>query len=65
MQCLKTSIDSLGPWWGREEQTKSMNVPLMTRTEVSQNSGIPAFDGNPVSCVQVSGNRNMSSALAD
>ena len=63
MQYPTTSTGSPGPWWGREEQTKSVNIPLMTGTEVSHNSGIPASEGNLVSCVQASGNRNMSSAL--
>ena len=64
MQLLGTNIGFLGPLWGREEQTEFVNVPLITRTRVSHNSGIPAFDGNPVSCVQAGGNRTMSFALA-
>ena len=64
MQHPKTGTGSLGPWWGREEQTKSVSVPLMTGTGVSHNSRIPASEGNPVSCVQAGGNRNMSFALA-
>ena len=46
-----------------------MNVPLMTeigtktRTGVSHNPGIPTSKGNPISCVQAGGNRNMFSAL--
>ena len=38
-------------------------VPLMTGTEVSHDPGILAFVGNPVSCVEVDGNDNMSSVL--
>ena len=64
MQRLGTYTSSPGPWWGKEEHTESVNVPLMTETGVSHNSGIPASEGNPVSCVQASGNGNMSSALA-
>ena len=41
------------------------NVPLMIRNGVSHNSGIPASEDNPVSCVQAGGNGNKSSALAD
>ena len=63
MQRLRTDTGSPGLWWGREEQTESVNVPPMTGIEVSHNSRIPAFEGNPVSCVQASGNKNMSSAL--
>ena len=63
MQCLGTDTGSLGPWWGREEQTDFVNVPLMTGIGVSHNSGIPFSKGNPVSCVQAGGNRNMSSTL--
>ena len=36
-------------------------VPLITRIEVSHDSGILAFVGNPVSYVQADGNDNMSS----
>ena len=42
----------------------SAPVPLMTGTALSDNSGIPAFVDNPVSCAQVDGKRKMSSALA-
>ena len=63
MQRLGTDTGSLGPWWGREEQSESVNISLMTGIVVSHNSGIPASDGNPVSCVQAGGNRNMSSTL--
>ena len=48
MQGLGTDTVSSDPWWGKEEQTESMNVPLMTRTGVSHNSGIPASEDNPV-----------------
>ena len=64
MQLPKTNTGSLGPWWGKEEQTEFTNVPLMTGTGVSHNFGILAFEDNLVSNVQASGNRNMSSALA-
>ena len=40
-----------------------LHIPLMTGTTVSYNPGIPAFEGNSVSCVQDDGNRNMSSAV--
>ena len=63
MQHLVTGIGSPDPWWGREEQTESVNVPLMTRTGVSHNSRILATEDNLVSRVQAGGNRNMSSAL--
>ena len=36
-----TDTCSLSPWWGKEEQTEPMNVPLMTGTGVSHNSGMP------------------------
>ena len=42
MQRPGTDIGSPGPWWGREEQVDSMNVPLITKTGVSHNSGIPS-----------------------
>ena len=64
MQSLETDIGSLGPWWGKEEQIESANIPLMIRTGVSHNSGILVLKDNPVSSVQADGNRNMSSALA-
>ena len=40
-----------------------VHVPLMIRTEVSHNLGIPASMGNLVSCVQTGDNGNMLSAL--
>ena len=43
----------------------SVHVPLMSRTEVSHNFGIPASAANPVSSVQVGGNGNMSLVLAE
>ena len=64
MQRPKTSTSSPGPLWGMEEQTESVNVPLMTEIGVSHNFGIPTSEENPVSCVQADGNINMSSALA-
>ena len=42
----------------------SVYVPLMTRTEASHNSGIPASDDNPASGVQADGNGNMFPALS-
>ena len=63
MQRPGTDTGSLGPWWGREEQTESMSVALMTESGVSHNSRILASKGNPVSSVQAGSNRNMSSAL--
>ena len=41
-----------------------MHVPLMTGTEVSHNFGIPSFEDNSASGVQVDGNGNMVPALA-
>ena len=43
------AIDTVSPdsLWGEEEQIASLYVPLMTGTEVSHNSGIPAFEDNP------------------
>ena len=37
-------------------------VPLITGTEVSHNSGIPASKDNPASSVQANGSGNMSLA---
>ena len=51
MQHPGTDTGSPSPWWGRKEQNESMDVPLMTGTGVSHNSGIPGFKGNPISCV--------------
>ena len=59
-----TDIVSFSPWWGREGQTESMNIPLMIGTGVSHNSGIITSKGNLVSCVQAGGNENMSFVLA-
>ena len=64
MQHPRTGTSSPGPRWGREEQTESVNVLLMTCTRVSHNFGILASEGNPVSCVQAGGNRNLFSVLA-
>ena len=41
-----------GPSWGKKEQTVSVDAPLVLKTVVSHNSGIPASRGNPVSHVQ-------------
>ena len=51
MQRPGTNTISLGPWWGKEEQTESVIVPPITGTVVSHYSGILAFEGNLVSCV--------------
>ena len=48
MQHLGTDTVFPGPWSGREEQTASVHVPLMTETIVFHNSGIPTSEGNPV-----------------
>ena len=64
MQCLGTDTSSPGPWWGMKEQTKSVNIPLMTGTGVFHNSGILTFEGNLVLCVQACGNGNIFPALA-
>ena len=64
MQCPGADIVSPGPWWGKEEQTASMYVPLMTRPEVSHNSRILASEDNPPSGVQAYGNGNMFPALS-
>ena len=63
MHRLTTDIVSLGPWWGKGEQTTSVYVPLMTRIKVSHNTNIPAFEDNLALSVQVDGNGNMSPAL--
>ena len=42
----------------------SVYVPLMTGTEASHNSGIPASEDNLSSNVQVDGNGTMAPALA-
>ena len=41
----------------------SVHILLLTGTVVSHNSRITVSKDNPVSCVQVSGNGNMSSTL--
>ena len=38
-----------------------VHVPLITKTLVFRNFGIPASEGNPVSCVQAGDNGNTSS----
>ena len=63
MQYPKTDTGSPSPWWDKEEQTESANVPLMTGTKVSHNFGILASKDNPISSVKVCGNRNISSTL--
>ena len=64
MQHLGIDTSSSSPCWGKEEQTASVHASLMTRTVVSYNSGIPAFEGNPVSTVQAGGTGNTLSAMA-
>ena len=51
MQRLGTDTGSLGPWWGREEQTESVHVILMTGIGVSHNYRIPVSEDNHVSCI--------------
>ena len=63
MPHLQTDASSSGPYWGVEEKTVSVLAPLMIGTAVSNNFGILAFAGNPVSHVQADGNDNMSSVL--
>ena len=65
VQHPETDTDSLGPCWGKEEQTASLHVPLMTKTMVSRNSEIPASEGNLISCVQAGDKGNTSSASTD
>ena len=64
MQRPTTDTISLDPWWGKEEQTTFVYVPLMTGIEVSHNSGIPASEENPALGVQADGNGNIAPALA-
>ena len=61
MQLPETDTGPSGPHLGEKEQTVSMLVPLMTRTSLSHNSGIPASEGNPSSYVQAASNNNISS----
>ena len=53
MQHPGTDTAFPGPWQGREEQIASVQVPLMTGTVVSHNSGISAFEGDPIKSVQI------------
>ena len=62
MQHPETDIGFPGPCLGKEEQTWSVHVPLMIRSVMCHNSGIPASVDNPVSCAQAYGNGSMSSA---
>ena len=64
MQHLETDTSSLGPWWGKEEKTMFVHVPLMIGTGVFHNLRILASEDNPASCDQASSNGNMSSSLA-
>ena len=63
MQHPGIGTGSSGPHWGKKEQTMSVHVPLMTRTVMYHNPGIPVSEGNPASYVQVDGSNNMSSVL--
>ena len=62
MQHPRIDIGSLGPCWGKEEQTAFSHVPLMIGTVMSHNSEIHASVDNPVSFAQEDDNGNMSSA---
>ena len=62
MQHPGADIGSLGPCWGKEEQTAFAHVPLMIGTVMSHNSKVPASMDNPVSYSQADDNGNMSSA---
>ena len=64
MQHLATNTFSPSPWWGKEEQTAFVYIPLMIGTEVSHNYGIPTSVDTPASSVQANGNGNMSPTLA-
>ena len=64
MRYPRTDIGSLCPCWGKDEQPVAEHVPLMTRIELSHNSEILGFDGNPASYVQADGSGSMSSALS-
>ena len=63
MWCLATDTVSPSPWWGKEEQSTSVYIPLMSGTKVSHNSRILASKDNPTLGVQADGNRNISPAL--
>ena len=63
MQHLETDTDSPGPYWDKENPTVSVHVPLIIGNAMFHNLGILASKENSVSCVQVDGSRNMSSAL--
>ena len=47
-----TDTGSYDPYWGVEEQTVSVPVPLMTGVALSRNPGTFASEGNPPSYVQ-------------
>ena len=51
------------PHWGEKEQTVSVPIPLMNRTEVSHIPRIPVYARNLVLHVWADGNGNMSSVL--
>ena len=64
MQRPTTNTISPGPLCDKEEQIAFVYIPLMTKTEVSHNSGIPASEDNPASSVQADGSGNKSPAQA-
>ena len=64
MQHPGTYTVFLGPWRGKTKQTVFVHTPLMTRTVVFHNYGIPTSKGNPVSSVQAGGTGNTLFALA-
>ena len=64
MQHPKTNVRSPDLYWDKKKHTVFVHVPLMTGTVVSHNTGIPAFEDNPASCVQADGSSNMSSILS-
>ena len=63
MQYPRTDAGSSGPHWGERVKTASAPMPLMTRTALSQNPWILAFEGNPASHVLPDGNGNISAVL--
>ena len=65
MQHPRIDTVFLGPRRGREEQTTSVHVLLVTRTKVSHSPGILASKDNPASSFKVGGTRNMLSAPVD
>ena len=64
MQHLENDTGPSGPYWGDNEQTASVPVPLMTGIAASQYPEILASEGNPTSYVQANGRINISFVLA-